>query len=43
MILAALVGASFLVGYLFSMRKSFAEKRKRKNDEREAGWMHRRF
>jgi hypothetical protein len=43
LIVAALVGASFLVGYSFSLRKSFAEKRKRKNDEREAEWKDSRF
>ncbi len=43
LIVAALVGVSFLVGYSFSLRKSFAEKRKRKNDEREADWTDRRL
>jgi hypothetical protein len=43
LIVAALVGASFLVGYSFSLRKSFTEKRKRKNDEREASWPDNRF
>jgi hypothetical protein len=38
-LLLVLIGGSFLVGYSLNLRKSYAVKRKRKNDEREGDWI----